>query len=109
MDQGPDALRITVTDDPPGIAVVGDVDVVSIKAFDWAVTTALESSSGSVHVDLGGVGFIDLEGLRVLLKASRTLAKGGRQLVIIGLAPHLREVLRIVGWSEAIAVEDDER
>jgi anti-anti-sigma factor len=106
MGQGPGALRISVINDPPGIAVEGDVDIVTVKAFDEAVAAALTESPGDVQINLSGVGFIDLDGLRILVKASRTMAAEGRKLVLVNLAPHLQEVLRIVGWSEELAVTE---
>lgn len=107
MGHGPGALRITVIDDPPGIAVEGDVDTLTIEAFNEAVAAAMVGSPGDVQIDLSRVGFIDLEGLRTLVKASRTMAAEGRKLVLIKLAPHLHDVLRIVGWSEALTVAEN--
>jgi anti-anti-sigma factor len=107
MGQRPGGLRITVLDDLSGIAVAGDVDVVTMSEFCDAVAAAVERFAGDVHVDLSGLGFIDLEGLRTLVRASHALAEKGRKLVIISLPPHLREVLRIVGWSESLTVSGD--
>lgn len=107
MGHGPGVLRISVIDDPPGIAVEGDVDVVTVQEFDEAVAAALINFAGDVQIDLSGVAFIDLEGLRILMKASRSMAAEGRKLVLVKLAPHLQDVLRIVGWAETLTVTEN--
>lgn len=111
MGHRPGALRITVIDDPPGIAIAGDVDAVTIAEFSEAVSAAVGQFPGDLHIDLADIGFIDLEGLRILVRASRTLAAEGRKLVLVSAPPYVREVLRVVGWSESFTAsgnsEDD--
>lgn len=107
MGQRPGELRVTVIKDPPGIAVAGDIDFMTIAEFEQAVQRAIDELPGDVRVDLGAVDFIDLQGLRTLVHASQTLAEGDRNLVVTKMSPHLREVLRIVAWSENITHIDD--
>jgi anti-anti-sigma factor len=102
MGQRPGALRVTVIQDPPGIAVAGDIDFVTIEEFEQAIRGAIAQFPDDVHVDLGDVEFMDLEGLRTLVHASHTLAEAGRKLVVERMSSHLREVLRIVAWSETM-------
>lgn len=100
----PGILRLTVLTDPSGIAVEGDVDVRTFETFNRAVVAAVEASPGDVHIDLTRLGFIDLDGLRVLVAASSTLSQRGSTLRLHGMPAHLRDVLRIVGWAETLGV-----
>lgn len=105
----PGALRITVSQDPPGIAVAGDIDFASVKEFDGALQKAITEFPGDFHVDLSQVEFIDLEGLRTLVQASQAVGEEGRQLIVTQMPSHLREVLRIVAWSETITHIDNRK
>ncbi|HEU4540207.1 MAG TPA: STAS domain-containing protein [Jiangellaceae bacterium] len=93
-------LRITSITDPPGLAIAGDVDFRSLEEFTAAVTQAVDTHRGDVHLDLSQVAFIEVSGMRVLAEASRQLARQNRRLVLKDLAPHLRPVLQVVGWSQ---------
>jgi anti-anti-sigma factor len=93
-------LRITSITDPPGLAIAGDVDFRSLDEFTTAVSRAVDTYRGDIHLDLGEVEFIEVSGMRVLADVSRRLAEENRRLVLKDLAPHLRPVLQVVGWSQ---------
>ncbi len=99
-ESGAKTLRITSISDPPGLAIAGDVDFRSLAEFTAAVTSAVDAYRGDVHLDLSQLAFIEVSGMRVLAEISRQLAQQNRRLVLKGLAPHLRPVLRVVGWSQ---------
>lgn len=93
-------IRITSLTDPPGLAIAGDVDFRTLDEFTMAVTEAVDTYRGDVHLDLSQLAFIEVSGMRVLAEASRLLARQNRRLVLKDLAPHLRPVLQVVGWSQ---------
>ena len=93
-------LRITSITDPPGLAIAGDVDFRSLDEFTTAVSNAAETYRGDVHLDLSQLEFIEVSGMRVLADISRRLAQENRRLVLKDLAPRLRPVLQVVGWSQ---------
>jgi anti-anti-sigma factor len=93
-------LRITIITDPPGLAIAGDVDFRSLDEFTTAVSHAVDTYRGDIHLDLSQVAFIEVSGMRVLADVSRRLAQENRRLVLKDLAPHLRPVLQVVGWSQ---------
>lgn len=97
----PGVLRITTLPDGAGVAVEGDVDFRSMEKFAQAVAEAIEASPGDVLVDLSGLDFIEVSGMRVLGDAARHLEGRDRRLVLRGLAPHLRPVLRVMGWYDS--------
>ena len=99
-------LTITSLTDRPGLTIVGDVDFRSLEAFSAAIAEALEAHPGDVHVDLSGLAFIEVSGMRVLADAARQFSGQGRRLVLEGLAPHLSPVLKLVGWYDSAGLPD---
>jgi anti-anti-sigma regulatory factor len=69
-----------------------------------ALTTTLRRATrwpeADIHLDLGGLEFIDVAGVRAIVRAASGL-EDGRHLVIQQLAPGLRKVFGIVGWDRA--------
>ena len=90
------ALRMALTDYPPGLAIGGDVDEAAYPAL---VEMLGEVARGrdAVHVDLSAVEFCDLAGLRAIVR----LATAGRTVVVHGLSAQHRTVLGILGWDDA--------
>jgi anti-anti-sigma factor len=100
-------LRITQLAPPAGLAISGEIDEGTYPAL---VTSLQELAEGQpvVHLDLGGVSYCDLAGLRAIV---RLTAEGGaarpRHVVLHGVPRHIRTVLAITGWDAlpGLAVE----
>ena len=60
-----------------------------------------------VAIDLAGVDYVSSAGLRVFLMLAKKLQKGGGKLVLCGLAPSVREVFDIAGFSRILDLADD--
>lgn len=60
-----------------------------------------------VAVDLAAVDYVSSAGLRVFLMLAKKLQKGGGKLVLCGLAPAVREVFDIAGFSRILDIADD--
>jgi len=89
-------LRITRTFAPPGLRLEGELDGARHAAF----AETLASIAGidcDVHLDLGGLRFIDLGALH-LLTAFANRRRGGGRLLLDNLAPELAAVIDTVGW-----------
>lgn len=91
-------VRITRTFRPTGLCVEGEVDQANVAALAAALTAAAETSE-DVHLNLEGLEFIDVGGLRLLADTARQLP-AGRYLVLDGVAPYLRRILALVGWDQ---------
>jgi ABC-type transporter Mla MlaB component len=97
-------LRITNTDDPPGLAIAGEIDESTYDGLIGALGT-FAHGPGEVHVSMGGVSYCDLAGLRAIVCV--TGADGGargnggdtRRVVLHEVPAQLATVLRIVGWD----------
>lgn len=91
-------LRISRIQRPPGLRIEGVVDVRTHRHLRTALDV-LEAAEGDVRLDLSGLEFLDLGGLRMLIGFARTRGEG-HHVELTGLAPHLRNVIALVGWDE---------
>jgi anti-anti-sigma factor len=92
-------LRITLVFGPPGLAVVGTVDTENFTAVAEALRRFADRRPGDIRLDMAGLDFIDVAGLRVLVECAASLRD--RQLHIANLSPSLRRVMELVGWADA--------
>jgi ABC-type transporter Mla MlaB component len=71
-------LSIDLCLDPPGLRIVGDLDRITVPALTEALASI---GSGSFFVDLSGLVFIDVGGLRALVMAAARM-EGGHVLTL---------------------------
>jgi ABC-type transporter Mla MlaB component len=90
-------LQILPTVDPPGLALVGDVDRSNVAAVAQALA-GMAGEAGDVHLDLSGLLFCDLGGLQVIVRAAQAL-NAGRRLVLHGIPRQLERALELVDWA----------
>jgi anti-anti-sigma regulatory factor len=95
--RGDGLLQITPLEDMAGFRVDGEVDLSGRAALAAALAERMHGS-GDIVVDLAGAGFVDVEGLRLLMRAARGLP-GGRALVLRRAPPILRRLLEIMNWA----------
>jgi anti-anti-sigma factor len=93
-------LQVAFTSAPPGLRLAGEIDTTTRAAFARALALAMQSGPGDVHADLGGVSFIDVDGLRALVATASSLG-GGRMLVLNSVPAHVARLLELTGWDAA--------
>lgn len=92
-------LRITPTSSPPGLAITGEIDE-STYGDLAAALGRLTAGPGEIHVDLAGVKYCDLAGLRAIVGVTGANGQDhSRRVVLHNLPPQLRTVLGILGWD----------
>ena len=91
-------LRISRIVDPPRLAFNGDIDASNLDAVADALAVAVVGAR-QLEVDLSGVMFCDLGGLRALVRTASGLQPSHR-LVLLGTPHHVRRVLDLVGWAQ---------
>ena len=91
-------LVVTRTADPGGLRFAGEIDVTNSDAVSQIMLVAI-GESGDPHIDLSGVSFCDVSGIRALIEASQRLGDG-RRLLLHGLPDQLQTVMRVTGWSD---------
>jgi ABC-type transporter Mla MlaB component len=97
------ALRIRVTSSPPGLALAGEVDEFSFPNLLNALEMITDGLA-PVHVDLGGLVYCDVAGLRAIVRLTEPNSllgdrSGARRVYLHGAPPHVRAVLHILRWD----------
>jgi anti-anti-sigma regulatory factor len=91
-------LRIVPMFSPRGLRIHGTVDDLTAAPFAEALAHTAQWPEPVVVIDLADLRFIDVAGIRALVRAAEALPPD-RALQLRHLAPTLRKVLRIVGWD----------
>ena len=90
-------LRITAA--PSGLAITGEIDEATYPAL---VTSLNELAEGHevVQLDLSGVSYCDLAGLRAIVRLAVDDGAGPVRRVLLRNVPqYIRGVLAITGWD----------
>ena len=90
-------LVVTRTLDPVGLRFSGEIDFTNSHALAQSISVA-RSAAGDMHLDLSGVIFCDISGIRSLVDAAETRATG--RLMLHGLPELLQTVMTVTGWAE---------
>jgi ABC-type transporter Mla MlaB component len=103
LDDG--TLRITWrSGEPPIMVLAGEVDESSYPGLVAALTGAA-AQYDEIHLDLAGLGYCDLAGLRAIVRLASPDVPGGgavKQVVLHRVPDSVRTVLHIVGWDTAV-------
>ncbi|MEV4258166.1 MEDS domain-containing protein [Spirillospora sp. NPDC049652] len=91
-------LQIVRTFDPVGLSLLGELDASRHTVLDQALNTVLGASGGEeIHLDLAGLGFIDLGALNMLADVAARRSGSG-PLVLDRMPLQLRTIMETVGW-----------
>jgi ABC-type transporter Mla MlaB component len=95
-----DALRITPVNGVPGLVIAGEIDESSYPRLVQGL--AALNPRGDVHIDLSGVEFCDLAGLRAIVCVTEADAgdPAAGHLTLHAVPDRLRRILQILGWDE---------
>jgi anti-anti-sigma factor len=84
---------------PPIMALTGEVDESSYPGLVAALTGAAARYE-EIHLDLAGLDYCDLAGLRAIVRLASPEGGGSVKQVVLHQVPDsLRTVLHIVGWD----------
>jgi anti-anti-sigma regulatory factor len=89
-------LKITRTFEPTGLRLEGELDGARHAVFAETLST-IATINCDVHLDLGGLRFIDLGALNLLTVFANRPRNGGR-LLLDNIGPDLDLVFETVGW-----------
>jgi ABC-type transporter Mla MlaB component len=103
-----EVLRISKVNDRPGLVIAGEVDESGYPILLQCL--AALGTHDEVHIDLGGVEFCDLAGLRAIVCVGRPDddAIPGRHVCLHAMPPRLRKILQILGWEDAPGLAFDD-
>ncbi len=88
------------------ISAAGRMDSTTAGALE-AVLPARVKENKAVVLSLADVPYVSSAGLRVLLIGAKAAKAAGNRLVITGVAPAVREVFDISGFSKIFTIEAD--
>ena len=83
------------------VVAVGEIDASSAPQLADALDQLLESGADALIVDATDVTFLDSSGLRVLVRASKTVEAQGGTVVLDGMSPAVQRILEVTGLLEA--------
>lgn len=92
-------LRIVTRASPLLMHLEGEADLSGRDLLATALQAAIASSAQDLHVDLGGLDFIDVGNLLLLRQAEQELIRRGRSLWMYEVPAVARRAMRLVGWE----------
>jgi len=90
-------LVVLRTTSPDGLSFSGEIDASNSHAVGTAISSA-QVSDRNIHIEVAGLLFCDISGIRAFVSAAEALPKGHR-LLLHGLPAQLETVIEVVGWS----------
>lgn len=88
-------LRITQVVSPAGLAIAGEIDEATYPALVTSLHELAEEHP-VVHLDLSGVSYCDLAGLRAIVRLADTVTP----VTLHGVPGPLRSAMEILGWDQ---------
>ncbi|MEV0828152.1 STAS domain-containing protein [Nonomuraea rubra] len=98
-----DRARVTLVPHPFGLRITGEIDRGNRHLLGGALDWALLAGSHDIRLDLSGLTFIDVAGMRLIIVAAARLSPD-RELVLGPVSPVVRRVLALTGWDQAPGV-----
>lgn len=99
MTQGRFTVTVASAEQPPVVAVDGDVDLANVTEFENAMSEAANGSP-ELTVDLTGVSYCDSSAVRALF----ALAATTKLTMIVRSTGHIRTLLGISGLDRVAAM-----
>lgn len=96
MSQGRFTVTVASAEQPPIVAVNGDVDLANVGEFEEAMSRAVDGAT-ELTVDLTGVSYCDSSAVRALF----ALAATTKLTMIVSSTGHIRTLLGISGLDRA--------
>jgi anti-anti-sigma regulatory factor len=90
-------LVVLRTASPNGLAFAGEIDASNSHAVGEAITSA-QVPDRDIHIQVGGLVFCDISGIRAFVTAAEGLPKG-RRMLLHGMPAQLETVITAVGWN----------
>lgn len=106
----PAVLHVSRVPGPYGLhlRLAGELDIATAGDLREAITVLSARDLANLCLDLTDLDFLDAAGLRALLATHRLVTEHGGRLVLTGLRPLTRRMLRITGLHEILTVQDQE-
>lgn len=90
------------------IRVLGEVDISTVDTFSDALRTALHDSALQLSVDLSGITFFGVAGLRALLRLRQEAESMATDLILVAPPHCVRNLMDITGTAVQFRLLDAE-
>ncbi|MDA8354402.1 MAG: anti-sigma factor antagonist [Firmicutes bacterium] len=87
------------------LVVSGEVDAYTAPQLREKLMPLCKENR-EIYLDLSRVDYMDSTGLGVLIGAYKQLRSGGGRLVLTGMSPRLKRLMKITGLTEILDIED---
>ena len=94
-------LLVSRTTMPDGLSFSGEIDTSNSHAIG-AVIASVQVPDRDVHVDVAGLQFCDISGIRAFVAAAEAMPNG--RLLLHGMPAQLETVIKAVGWNRIPAL-----
>jgi anti-anti-sigma regulatory factor len=100
-------LCAVFTRPPPTLALIGEADESNYPQLTAALTAAATAGDTWLLVDLAGLTYCDLAGLRAIISLPASHEVTARRVVLRDVPGAVRDALGILGWDESPGVSLD--
>jgi anti-anti-sigma factor len=94
-------LAITFSRPPATLRLAGVIDESTYQVLRRALAKAAMGGDCALRVDMAGVDFCDLAGLRLIVSLADSGQAAVSQVTIAHLPTHLTDIMHILGWAGA--------
>ena len=94
------------TDGDHVVIASGEIDLYTAPKLWEALARLIERGHREVVVDMGGIEFMDSQGIAVLIRAHQRLAPEGGKVVVRAPREQARTVFEVTGLSQLVRLED---
>jgi anti-sigma B factor antagonist len=84
------------------LSVTGDIDIATADQLRHAGDRALNSVTGTLRIDLAGVGFVDSSGVNALVAINERAIARRSVLIIDNAGEQVRRVLQLCGLDQVL-------
>jgi anti-anti-sigma regulatory factor len=95
-------LVVLRTQSPSGLSFAGEIDATNSHAVSEAIASA-QVPDRDIHIEVGGLVFCDISGIRAFVAAAEGLPDG-RRMLLHGMPAQLETVIKAVGWNRIPAL-----
>jgi anti-anti-sigma factor len=88
------------------LTLSGELDLASVPALEQAVEGVSDSAGELVVLDLRELEFMDVAGLRAVLRSDQRLRERGKRLALAGPGYSVRRLLALTGQDDVLSVFD---
>lgn len=85
--------------------LTGRMDGTNADNYDHEITALLNTAGQSFSIDLSELTYISSLGLRVFLKAAKTLKQQNKKLILSKPSQEILDILLLSGFDQIIEIE----